>query len=1505
MSSSWLAGIVAEKLTNALAWQDARLKGVKYEFDASHFSDNGSNLKVQVNMASGSLHVLKVQGSTLILTDGTVSLPAKFSTATRTQFENQYACRFASIESKSIISQPFAIVATHLGPPASRIQLVVFNLSLSDIPLDPSDIRDIVPFHHVPVVQEFLKRQHEVHKKAEEPAPTTGSAPAVVVTEYTDVDMVEAPFTSEKTAERATPLKRPLPSASPSRSSSHRSVRPRTYNEDDDVMIQTGLNLQQPVQLPSNSPQQRVQLLDALRKTTGVKASTALDQALRLGGVVSAPMAPPPLPTPVNAQVQPFLQPESQSPSQNFESQIPLAESAVSDPVTGDIDMGGTSVPRPGAKVIDQIVQPKTSLPNDTPTSAQPELEPPETTQSSLPRGRVPLPSQSQALAASLGTSSSHLLDDISSGAPRPLHRAPPPLFIKYARRPIPNPQRKLLDKPTSWWPSRPGTTFPHPNIPIEILNRIEEITERREAKGKARVREQTPQRQQQTKAGQDVLVGDPHVTQGTQSSAYSWESSPPEHRQPRNRMDAVRRSTNLLPPDSSAGEPMQMDDPIERIPSSPPSGSLSEASEHSDVEEYATPKPTPRQLPSFPLSSPEEEQDEPSMANPEPGPHVVQPPEFVQDNTTTDEPQPDGEITRVMLSDPEDILSQSNGGGTAEEAPTMSLLPGDEDPPDLQVPTQAPASITLYESTTMNNRVQIDNIPMVDDQAQIDDAAVKKDHDDTAMNAGLGVQKDMEMNDEPEIEVAASPRPHPRKRRRQSWGLEESRETTRDMQARLKREFIEQKRKNEALLRSNEVQNNTVGVQATSQIREEVSEKPEPDFDTRAPDLASEAEAMDVDEPLLEPANLAESGAAKRASIIEAWRQKSDQEEGETEAGALAGETLEPASAQSNVAAPVSHEPVSLESVVLEPAIPATTVSEVRPRSEGALTGAMRDLSSTQRGLQITHSPAGSSGNKVGEKLPTDSPDSRSRPGLSMGHSNTSTPKSKQVLTDKQMLINRKWITRGKFDAPSTALWVGSLPADFNDPKLRDLFSEFNPTSVAAKTEFGFVNFADVDTACSALEARHGLILNGKKIKCNFGRASTGRNQVAPNPVPPAPLPALEDLYHEMCEKRNYKGNRTAFEKYCKILHKSSNIPFGFWDDYVVLQPARFLPYANRSISNGDDPVDYDTYWRETLQQDVTPELFPVLTPAKLEAVFNKRPIPPQALRPSAHQPPQTIPGAHRSVPPLIQQTPSSASPTSRPAPASASRDLRRSVVERRAQTATDLPRPIITQQPEWLLNIPEPDRTSKWLLHNFVGDKQACMVQSHLFELYKTSFSVKGCDEPLMQGGLFIPEIGKTFPTHTIKRPNEKGEDVFYIYGVRAKRLSPRGSDGGSPSEFKIKGISASSPVEGRSRIEMPSSTHPSRRELIAASASDRDGRSRRSLPFNEQRQSRSRSPPRMPTMPAMPKGVPKGKPSSRGPVEIREVSHFSFFGWSSLLNVVSSLILTFLKTGPRRRF
>ena len=41
---------------------------------------------------------------------------------------------------------------------------------------------------------------------------------------------------------------------------------------------------------------------------------------------------------------------------------------------------------------------------------------------------------------------------------------------IPYARRSIPQAQKRLLDKRESWFPSLPGQTFPAPNVPIDLL---------------------------------------------------------------------------------------------------------------------------------------------------------------------------------------------------------------------------------------------------------------------------------------------------------------------------------------------------------------------------------------------------------------------------------------------------------------------------------------------------------------------------------------------------------------------------------------------------------------------------------------------------------------------------------------------------------------------------------------------------------------------------------------------------------------------------------------------------------------------------------------------------------------------------------------------------------------------------------------------------------------------------------------------------------------------------
>lgn len=59
--TSWLASTVSDKLGDALAYKTAKHDGIKPEPSLLHdVAENGSNLRVRVNMPSVSLHVLKV-----------------------------------------------------------------------------------------------------------------------------------------------------------------------------------------------------------------------------------------------------------------------------------------------------------------------------------------------------------------------------------------------------------------------------------------------------------------------------------------------------------------------------------------------------------------------------------------------------------------------------------------------------------------------------------------------------------------------------------------------------------------------------------------------------------------------------------------------------------------------------------------------------------------------------------------------------------------------------------------------------------------------------------------------------------------------------------------------------------------------------------------------------------------------------------------------------------------------------------------------------------------------------------------------------------------------------------------------------------------------------------------------------------------------------------------------------------------------------------------------------
>jgi hypothetical protein len=129
-------------------------------------------------------------------------------------------------------------------------------------------------------------------------------------------------------------------------------------------------------------------------------------------------------------------------------------------------------------------------------------------------------------------------------------------------------------------------------------------------------------------------------------------------------------------------------------------------------------------------------------------------------------------------------------------------------------------------------------------------------------------------------------------------------------------------------------------------------------------------------------------------------------------------------------------------------------------------------------------------------------------------------------------------------------------------------------------------------------------------------------------------------------------------------------------------------------TISFCTDTRQDEAYWRDHLQKTAKPDLDPVLTPARLDAVFNTGyPIGSPSISSCAHVTPQTTPGAR--MPPPVRETPPS---TSSHTPRAATDDY---IVERSAQSTTNSLRDVASKQPH-----PEPCRTSKWLRQNLTRD-------------------------------------------------------------------------------------------------------------------------------------------------------------------------------------------------------
>jgi hypothetical protein len=1303
---------------------------------------------------------------------------ARVTIQAKDQFQKQSSSPLSSLKTKFIAATVSGITHTHLGPRPDRVQLLLSSLAISDASYHNGS--NIKPIHQVDQIKAFLDQLQQLHQPATTPLSKESTAvPATVpAADNSDIEITEPPPNRVNAVERTTPLKRPHSQSSPTRSSSHRLVRPRTYNDDADVIIQTGLNLNQPIQLQPSISHDKERLLNLLsNKGSGAKISTFTnrEQALRLG--MSAHMDPPPKPATKIGDLQAQLpsQADSQPLSQVFESQIPLAEVPVSEQIADGAYPKGIVGIQPESL---DIMLPKINMPSNTPTSAQP--EPLEVTQSSLPRvssQRVPLPSQAEALAASLGTSSSHLLDETSSGNSRPLHRAPSALFIKYARRPISRNQQKLLDKSSSWWPSPPGKTFPCPNLPVEDLNKIEKAALQRAAKT------QKTEQANRLEEGHDLLNILP-VTQGTQNSEIPWSSSPEHHTEPRYRNDTLRRSINIvepelpdilppdkmapvrllpgdLPPDSSA-DLMQVDEPekhelVEEIPSSPPD-SAAQGSPDSDIETPISPVRNLRQLPEFSMSSPEE-----TSSRLDNGAHPVNP-----------------EVQSSVLRSTSKSRAKENG---PSPFPTLEVAASPQ-------PCESITNLAAHDGLSTQRNVNLsNNVLPTDDQNQVDD-------DDVAMDDQLQVKSDQIDDKRPQTAVTESSMPQSRKDRPSSYESE----TILERGARLKREFFERQKK--ASLQNNQ--------QVTAQLGDEMDKNPElPVANTEL-----QPDTTELDELPVASIKLLDPDASSRTNSIEQWRRQSDQS-ADRQVAVSDTECIGPA---------VDDLPVPKLVVAASPASEVLTLNDARTV-----------------------------------------PPSPPRPSYRVDmHARDSCFKTRQE------------IKRGVFGEPTRALWIGSLPDSISNDELKQMFAEFDPLSASAKIKSGFVNFSDVDAACRAFVAKHNSLFNGQRIVCKF----TTPRGAAPirNPLSDAASATwsltIDGLFDDMVHRRNFKGNKTAFTTLCKNLHTSSDIPLSQWDNYVVLQPAEFLPWANRTIANGGKILDYDTYWRENLEQTTKPDRIPILTPAKLNAAFNKASgIKAPATTFSAGVFPQTSSGVRRPLPsaPSVHQTP----PPARPLPPrSTADDLRRSVVEHNAQSTNSTPQKVISTQPHPLLNKPDPVRTSKWIRQNFTKDPHGKVLQQELYQKYKEDFI--GTTVPLLMGNLFLKHVFNTYPGTTISETDEEGNKKFYCTGLRhtfpPRPMSTPASTKDSEPEFKIKGVSASSSTK-KGNHDKTSHGSPS-------SPGDRGERSsRRSLPFREEQQlSRSRSPP------CPPLRAPKGKPASPDHLLTPEVSIFSLLGWFS---------------------
>lgn len=553
----WLGPLVEAELQAAVDWYSPNI--VKRDPDA-RFRDDGSNYHNVVESekfsAESKVQIVQVlpDEDVMILSDGSTCLRTRLSARAKTALETELdGAIHADVRGDVFAIKKATLVSTPYGPGDRKVQLVVddlqYHFMLRKITGQPQ------PVEKRPEVMRLIREMLRLRSPTQEPEARAEKRPKTNATmaqqfsrqKQPDDMHVQSPRSQvsvRSAAMRSSPSQiytqlrdtRPVISSPMQVSTQTRDTRPAVGSSP--PQVDTQMRDTQPTiatQAPIRRKKHGLNLQsDGVELAAGVNLErpTAAVQSYRLQSNLAAPLGMPGGLSDDKAQLLSVLGKRKAAPEAQAQNVTkPIAPKPVAPEAQGLPDY--VDSPDADAGVAH-------ALENGPEPMALPEYHGPS--ESSAPKTIATAFEQRNVTV---------------SATPRP----------SYWRRPQPYAQRKLLDSPSSWFPSRPGREFPMPNVPIELLKVWNEQVEAQSLKPS-----QPPDVSQHIageRAGEEAVDSESHSS-ASEDEELPWSSSParsaPLKARPENQSkvqvghlgmplsSAPLSSSPQEPPDSSIG---------------------------------------------------------------------------------------------------------------------------------------------------------------------------------------------------------------------------------------------------------------------------------------------------------------------------------------------------------------------------------------------------------------------------------------------------------------------------------------------------------------------------------------------------------------------------------------------------------------------------------------------------------------------------------------------------------------------------------------------------------------------------------------------------------------------------------------------------------------------------------------------------------------------------------------------------------------------------------------